>query len=74
MFLVRKDDTFFEASSLKDDCFLHSHFTIILLQRAEFFSHSPFSQCCSVPFVFSGDFVSVSSLDIHLPFALDLTF
>ena len=71
-----EDNTSLEASFLKPDHFLHSRFTvqlctsIIFMQTVVFFNRSPSFQCCFVPFVFSGEFVSVSSLNINLPFQL----
>lgn len=75
-----EDDTILEAPFLKHDCSLHSHFAIqlcafiIFMQTVVYFSHNPSSECCFVPFVFSGEFVSVSSLNINLPFQLCLGF
>lgn len=60
--------------------FAHSCFTVQLctslksMQTVVFFSLSPSSQCCFVPFVFSREFVSASSLNINLPFQLCLKF
>lgn len=74
-----EDDTILEASFLKHDYFLHSRFTLqlctfIIFMQTVFFNHSPSCQCCFVPFVSSGDFVAVSSININLPFQLCLKF
>lgn len=74
-----EDDTILEASFLKHDSCVHSCFTIqlcvfIIFMQTALFSHSPSSQWCFVPFVFSADFVSVSFLNINLAFQLCLKF
>lgn len=74
-----EDDTILEASFLKHDGCVHSCFTIqlcvfIIFVQTALFSHSPSSQWCFVPFVFSADFLSAFSFNVNLALQLCLKF